>query len=144
MWSSSSSILWSSSIRSNWIKRNITIFIIFFLLYLVNRFLKPTTNIYLIDYILQCHFNDFIGAIIFCVYTNTILVISKRRKPIFNFWVLLVYMLIIAICWEFLFPIILPYSTSDFLDVIAYLFGTIVYFLLNIDMVNKKSNNIII
>ena len=53
-------------------------------------------------------------------------------------------MLIIAICWEFLFHIILPYSTSDFLDVIAYLFGTIVYFLLNIDMVNKKSNNIII
>lgn len=143
MWSSSSSFLWDSTIRINWIKRNIILFLFFFLIYLFNRFCQPYSNIKFIDYILRCHFNDFIGGIVFCIYTNMILIFSKRKKPIFNLFILLSYMSIVALIWEFIFPIILSYSTSDPLDVLAYLLGTITYYLLT-KKYYKKTNNIIV
>ena len=34
-----------------------------------------------------------------------------------------------ALAWEYAFPLILPYSTSDPLDVIAYILGTLTYYL---------------
>ena len=46
-------------------------------------------------------------------------------------------MFLVSICWEFVFPLFLNYSTSDWFDVLAYMLGTILYYILL-----KKSNNV--
>lgn len=105
-------------------------------IYLINRLLKSYITIPVIDYICKCHLNDFIGGIVFCIYTNIILVLFKR-KPIINIKILLIYMTFVSFIWEYIFPLFLPYSTSDFFDVIAYLLGTILYYLLTIKVVRN-------
>ena len=34
----------------------------------------------------------------------------------------------VSLAWEFIFPLFIPYSTSDIFDVFAYLLGTISYY----------------
>ena len=85
---------------------------------------------YLID------FNDFLGGFIFCCYVNTMFYLS-HKKMINDFGFLIIFMFLVSICWEFIFPLFLNYSTSDWHDVFAYMLGTILYYLLL-----KKSNNI--
>jgi len=112
------------------VKKNIIILIIFLSIYLINRFLKPYIDISIIEYIQKCHLNDFLGGAVFCIYTNMILIFNKK-KPITNFYQLMVFMLFVALIWEYFFPLILPYSTSDIFDVVSYLLGTITYYFLN-------------
>lgn len=130
MWYCNRSFSWDSSIRSNWLKRNIILSIIFLSIYCINRSLKNTINIPYIDWILKCHLNDFIGGFIFCVYLNMILVLNNR-KPISNFFTLIIIIFGVSVLWEYFFPIILPYSTSDFFDIIAYLLGACTFALFN-------------
>lgn len=125
----SGSILWNSIIRSNWIRTNLLIFAVFFPVYLINRFFKSYIDIPVLGYICNCHLNDFIGGIVFCIYLNMILIFSRKR-PVASFPLLIFIMLPVALLWEYFFPLILPYSTSDFLDVIAYLLGTATYYIL--------------
>lgn len=37
-------------------------------------------------------------------------------------------MIFVGVIWEYIFPILLPYSTSDFFDVISYVLGGITYY----------------
>jgi hypothetical protein len=116
------------SIRSYRIK-NIIVFLIFFFLYIINRIFKKYITIPIIGYICKNYLNDFIGGLIFCIYVNMILVIAKK-KPISNICLLILFMLFVSIIWEFVFPIFLSYSTSDIYDVVAYILGTFIYYLI--------------
>ena len=127
MWNSSSGVLWNSTVRANWIRKNIIILLFFLTIYIFNRIFKSYIDIYIIGYICKCHLNDFIGGIVFCIYTNFVLIFNNK-KPITNFIQLFLLMLIVSLIWEYFFPLILPYSTSDILDVFSYLLGTITYY----------------
>ena len=148
-------ILWNSVVRNPWIKmhnfsnikqskakmmwvRRLLIAVsIAMLLYIVNRFWLKHLKVPYIDYLLKNHFNDFIGGFVFPAYVNLVLVLSGRN-PINNFGVLVLFMLGVSVIWEFVFPQFLSYSTSDILDVVAYMLGTLLYY-----FVMKKSNDII-
>ena len=130
--------MWNSLIRTSWIKRHIFVLIVAMLLYIINRFILKNQELPYIDYLLKNHFGDYIGGIVFCIYLNLILFIGKR-KPINKFGILFTIMLFISILWEYFFPLFLKYSVSDPLDIIAYMLGTITYYLLF-----YKQNNIIV
>ena len=130
------------SIRNYRINNNIKYGTIAFLIYMLNRFLLKSLNLPIISYILKNHFNDFLGGFIFCCYINALLYFS-HKKMINNFWILIIFMFLVSISWEFIFPLFLDYSISDWFDVVAYLLGTILYYLL-LYKSNNTYNNIII
>ncbi|MDO4481181.1 MAG: hypothetical protein Q4C14_00400 [Bacillota bacterium] len=76
----------------------------------------------------------------FCIYLNMLLVFNHRR-PLKKLQHLLLMMTGVAILWEYFFPVFIPYSTSDFCDVIAYLLGTVTYYLLLCRMPAKKEKS---
>ena len=121
------SILWNSNVRSNWIKTNLIILSIFFPVYLINRFIKTYIDLPVLGYLCNCHLNDFIGGVVFCIYLNMLLLLSKR-KPITSFPLIALIMIAVSLLWEYFFPLFLPYSTSDILDVLAYMLGTVIYY----------------
>lgn len=137
MWNSSCRVLWNSSIRIDWIKKNLLILLFFIIIYFFNRLFKSYINVYIIGYICRCHLNDFIGGIIFCIYTNMLLVLNNKM-PINKISHLILFMLFVSLLWEYFFPLFLPYSTSDILDVFSYLLGTTIYYLLTFKIFYKK------
>lgn len=113
-------------IRTYWL-RNIKLLCLIAPIYLLNRRIRYNITVPFIGYLCRCHLNDFIGGIAFCIYFNFILFLS-HRAPITKLRHLLLLMVPVSLAWEFIFPLFIPYSTSDIFDVFAYLLGTISYY----------------
>ena len=97
-------------------------------LYCINRFIiKPIITIPVLNYLCRCHVNDYFGGIIFCAYLNSILICAKR-ETVKNLGSTIIIMIFVGVIWEYIFPLLLPYSTSDFFDVISYVLGGITYY----------------
>jgi len=127
------------SFRIYWLKKNIIVSIIFFLIYTLNRIFKSYISFPIISYICQNHLNDFIGGLLFCSYVN-ILLLLNHKKPLIKLIQLYLLMVPVAISWEYIFPLFLSYSTSDIIDVIMYLLGTLLYYLLLCKNTKFKEN----
>lgn len=141
MWYSLGRISWIMFIRYHRLNKNIKIGFLIFIIYLINRFILKNINVPYLDYFLDNHFNDFLGGTLFCCYVNSILIINGK-KAINNFLVIIISMFLVSLAWEFIFPVFLKYSTSDWIDVIFYMLGTILYCVLFYDY-NKRYNNVI-
>lgn len=80
--------------------------------------------------ILRNHLNDYLGAVVFAAYFNLLLSLAGRprveRLPFF-----LALGLLCSAAWELLAPLVLTYSTADWIDCIAYFLGFLTYWLLN-------------
>lgn len=96
--------------------------------YIVNRLTKAYNEIPYIGYLCKCHLNDFIGGVVFVAYVNILFEKSKYPKLEKCSHICLL-MLLCGCFWECVCPIFLTYSTADFLDVISYILGGIVYWL---------------
>ena len=107
-------------------KKDIKIIAVAFIIYIVNRLCKGYINIPVIGYFCKCHLNDYLGGVIFPSYVN-ILLIRTHRNPITNYLFIGIMMLCCGIIWEYIFPYLFDYSTSDILDVISYVLGGITY-----------------
>lgn len=142
MWSCISNFCSIMFIRFHRLNNNIKLGLIVFIIYVFNRFILKSLDLPYISYFLKNHFNDFLGGILFCCYVNALLFYNKK-KLITNFFLLFSFMLIVSIIWEYIFPLFLKYSTSDMLDIIAYMCGTFLYYLL-LNKYNKKLNYIVI
>ena len=112
-----------------WFKRNACASMVLFSLYIANRFLRPYVDVPIAGYFFKNYFNDVIGGFLFCSYVNTVLIMN-HKKPILSGIHLFLLIIPVALLWEYVFPLILPYSTSDWIDVLMYLLGTILYYLL--------------
>ena len=119
----------SKTTTLQWLKRNTCSSMILFSLYIVNRFLKPYVVVPIGGYFFKNYFNDLIGGFLFCSYVNTVLIMN-HKTPLLRRIHLFLLMIPVALLWEYLFPLILPYSTSDLIDVFMYLLGTELYYLL--------------
>lgn len=97
--------------------------------YFINRNLRNRISIPFIGYLCRCHLNDFLCGGVFLSYIN-ILMIFCKKKPCHDLWFSVLVSLAAAVFWEYAAPLFLPYSVSDFYDVIAYVLGAIFYFLL--------------
>lgn len=119
-------------------KYEIKILMITMTLYLLNRVCKSYINIPFIGYICRCHLNDFFGGIVFMAYIN-LLLFNYKKIRIANLLHTILIMIICGILWEYFFPLFLPYSISDFYDVIAYVVGGIVYQLIIITITKRRN-----
>ena len=125
-----------SKAKTMWVKRLLIAFSVAMTFYIANRFYLKHLNIPYIGHMLRNHFNDFIGGFVFPAYVNLLLILSGR-KVIKRFVYLFLLMLGVSLLWEYVFPLVLPYSTSDILDIVAYMLGTLLYY-----FVMKKTENL--
>ena len=75
------------------------------------------------------HFNDFLAPAALLALSNIIFAFRgfQATKPLYVMFVTF----IAAILWEYLAPLIDPASTTDILDLVAYLAGGLAYILVN-------------
>ena len=95
-------------------------------MYTINRGLKPLYNNSIIEIILKNHFNDFLGGIVFLSYVNIMLSFSKY-KPVTSLLPVLFYASLCSTAWELVAPKLSPKSTGDWLDVLSYFSGALLY-----------------
>lgn len=100
-----------------------------FSLYIVNRFSRLFPSIPYLGHIFRNHFNDYLGAVLFIAYVNLLLLAGRRTPctylPGLAFWALLC-----SLTWEGLAPLLLPFSTADWWDCLAYCLGMFTYWCL--------------
>ncbi len=97
-------------------------------LYCFNRFFLKSHTSGWINYLLRCHFNDFLCGALFTAYSNVFL---QTRKVMLNKLPhILAYCFCAGLVWEFVAPFIRKYSTPDWIDILCYMLGGFVYWLL--------------
>ena len=123
----------------NWIrymeiirKKNIIILIITLSIYSFNRFyLKSIIEIPVLSVILRNHFNDFLAGVAFLAYLNFILSHYKMGKyQVDNLRNAIITAFLCGLFWEFITPLYKKNSTSDWLDILAYILGASSYIII--------------
>lgn len=112
----------------------IVLFACFVLFESNNLFLKPwisTFDLGTIDYLMQCHANDFLGGLAFLAYTNLLIDIVKPEVRFKSFKTILVYIFLCGTFWEYIAPVFIANSVGDPYDLLAYAIGGTLYFVLN-------------
>ncbi len=110
-------------------KQNVIILLCCACLYCLNRFwLKKAIQLPVVGYVLRCHFNDFLAGIAILAYINLIFSISKFSNfRIITFPNGICITFSCALLWEFILPWFFPHGVSDWLDILAYVFGGMLY-----------------
>jgi len=125
-----------NSIAKNFIKKlkepnnklNIYLIIITIALAIINILFLKKLELGILTIIFNNHFNDFLGGILILAYINICL--SFINKEIKSLIYLIATILLISFVWEYLAIFIKPHSVFDYLDIFAYIFGSIVYWLI--------------
>lgn len=81
-----------------------------------------------VKWLLSCYFNDFIGSLTFMSYCNIIL--SLRGWKVYRLWQILLILSGCGIVWEVLTPMFRKNSVADVWDIVAYLLGGLLYWIL--------------
>ncbi len=123
----------SPSLAKNSIRKDLWISAFVMALYCTNRFLlKPSAPDNLLGYLIRCHVNDYLGGILFLAYTNILIgTYLDAGKRIVTIIPTILVGAVCSLCWEGLAPMLLSYSTADILDCVAYLLGSITYWVIN-------------
>lgn len=125
-------------------KINLLIIIVCVLSCIINkRCLGFTEGI--VNWFLSCYYNDIVGAIAFSAYCDIISSNSMVQKYKINkLWKLEIILLICGLFWEYITPIIRTDTVSDIFDILAYLSGGIVFWLVkSIHLKIKRKEEII-
>ena len=115
---------------------NFSIFIISVLLYLLNRFIILNINNSTIHYFFSGYFDDLLAPLLLFSYINILL--SFYNKKIYSLKYLIIFILLVSIVWEYLIVFIKPTSLSDPIDVIFYILGTLIYWIIHKKWNQKK------
>ncbi|MCL2688133.1 MAG: hypothetical protein FWE58_06315 [Methanobrevibacter sp.] len=107
---------------------NIYLIIITIFLALINILFLKNLELGILTIIFNDHFNDFLASVLILAYINICL--SFIDYELKSFYVLIVVILLISFVWEYVAIFIKPYSVFDYLDIIAYLIGAIVYWMI--------------
>ena len=77
---------------------------------------------------MNCYFNDFIGGITFTAYVNYVAILNNRC--FIKLWQIECLLLICGFFWEYITPIFRTNTTCDNWDIIAYMLGGFMYWLI--------------
>lgn len=104
---------------------NLILIIGVLILYFLNNFVFKKYTSGLIQHFFICYFNDLICPLLFFSYSNILLIsINMELKKLK--WIMLMG-LCSGLIWELFAPLIKSSSVTDIVDLIAYLFGTFLY-----------------
>ena len=109
-------------------KYNGVIILITLVLYIINQHIKQDIQNILLNRFMCGYFNDIIGSITFVAYVN--IVLSFRQMCVNKLWQIIFLMLGCAFFWEVVTPLFRKSTVADFWDVIAYVCGGILYWLI--------------
>lgn len=107
---------------------NLMIFIISILMYVLNTLIFSKITYFQLNYFFNCYFNDLLAPILLFSYIN--LLLSILRKKIYSLKYLVIIILLCSIAWEYLIIFFKPHSVPDPIDILFYIFGTVIYWLL--------------
>ncbi len=119
-------------------KRPLNIILIFIvaILYVVNNIWLKDLVSYNIRWFFVCYFNDFICPLLFLSYCNLLLLTTNREVT--SLKAMFLIGLAVGVIWEFGAPILKPTSTTDLMDIVCYLMGSILYwFILRLNIKEK-------
>lgn len=119
-------------------KRPLNIILIFIvaILYVVNNIWLKDLVPYNIRWFFVCYFNDLICPLLFLSYCNLLLLTTNREVT--SLKALFLIGLAVGAIWEFGAPILKPTSTTDLMDIVCYLMGSILYwFILRLNIKEK-------
>ncbi len=119
------------------VRYNIRIIIITLILYLINRSIKNQIPFEALRWFMCCYFNDLVGAVMFSSYCS--LIIYLYCKIVLKLWQTELIMLFSGLFWEYITPFFRSDTVSDVLDVMAYMLGGFIYWLIMRN--NSKENN---
>lgn len=109
-------------------KRNFLIIGITIILYTINQIIKSKIPINAIRWFMSCYFNDTIGGMTFSAYYNTVL--AFRGKQMSKLWQIELLLFFAGLFWEYVTPIFRANTVSDICDVLAYMIGGVLYWLI--------------
>lgn len=115
-------------------KNNIIIIGVTVALYSVNQIIKTEIAIEVIRWFMCCYFNDTIGGITFIAYCN--IVFGFYNRKLIKLWQIELLLFFSGLFWEYVTPIFRTNTISDIWDVLAYMIGGFLYWLL----VRKEQN----
>ena len=114
---------WRNNISSSYtlFLLNIKIFIICVIIFGINKII-PMNNVFRSNYL-----NDLLAMPLLLSYSNCIYILNKKTFKITS---IITLFIVCSIMWEFITPIFLSKSTKDYLDILQYFIGTIIYILI--------------
>ena len=115
-------------------KKNILIITTVLIIYGLNKFDCIYFSNETIQYFINCYLNDILCGTLFISYCNILL--ERNDKKINTLLNIEVLLFLCGIFWEYIAPMFISYSISDPYDIVAYMLGGLVYWLLNINNKN--------
>lgn len=120
-------------------KENIVVIFITLLLYIVNQLVKTKIDHDLIRYVCVCYYNDIIGSVTFIAYCNVVL--SFRKRAFDTLFKIEIVLFIAGLFWEYITPLFRSNTTTDIWDIVAYLIGGFIYWLIyKVDNLFENNN----
>lgn len=112
----------------NFILLNVIVIIVGLCLYVTNqRLVKPNICCFITD----GYFNDALGMSILIAYSNSLITLCCQRSLLIcGFCRIIIFTILVGLFWEYLTPLYRADSASDPFDILAYLIGAIVYYLI--------------
>ena len=110
-------------------KKNLYIIGITIVLYITNQTIKAKIPIEPIRWFMSCYFNDTLGGITFLAYCN--IVFSFYNKKMVKLWQMELLMFFSGLFWEYVTPIFRQNTVSDMWDILAYMVGGFLYWLID-------------
>lgn len=109
--------------------KNLFIILITLTIYILNQYTKTLYNSHFLLWFMSCYFNDIVGSVCFLAYCNIMFelygIYMKEYKYIF------ILMLCCSFVWEVIAPLVRKDTVADIFDVLAYLLGGTIYWLIN-------------
>lgn len=84
---------------------------------------------------MSCYFNDVVGGVTFMAYCG--LVFEQYHRSMTKVWQIILLMMCCGFFWEYVIPIFRPNTISDLWDILAYVCGGIIYWLIIRDRNNE-------
>lgn len=118
------------------IKRNIKIIVITIIFYVLNQNIKNLIPNNMLRWFMTCYFNDTIGGMTFVAYCSIITCFRDRRlRKLHHIEILMFFC---GIFWEYVTPLFRENTVSDPYDILAYMLGGFLYWLI---MLKGKQKN---
>lgn len=121
-------------------KKNTVLIIITLFFYFLNQSIKNDIENDMLRFFMCCYFNDIIGSITFVSIINMLCIIGRYHE-ISKLIYIETIMLSAGLFWEYVTPLFRKNTTSDFFDLLAYLFGGFLYWIISRNIssrINKK------
>ena len=109
---------------------NLLLFFIGVALYILNKILLAGDYYGIFYWLMHGYFNDFVGSISFISYCNLASIFFRHRMYFTELHKILVFLLGCGVFWEFITPLYRENTISDPWDLVAYLSGGLLYYII--------------